>query len=231
MNFAELNFLQILLSLKNPKPRASDFFVDKTIKYPSPFVVRVLLLVGLSISKVFWSIRFVGVDNIPRNNSGLLIASNHQTYIDPVWISIPLRQKKRFMAFDRAFEWKFVGGLIRYLGAFPVKHPVDTGSQYVKESLRSLKDGACLIVFPEGARAFADGKIGEFRPGAVRIARKANVPILPVSISGGNTIWPQGRKYPKLFGSVTITYHKPILPSDYETDEAMELDLRSIIVS
>lgn len=206
--------------------------MDKNIKYPSPFVVRVLLLIGLSISKAFWSIRFVGVENIPKpNDGGLIIASNHQTYIDPVWISIPLRQKKRFMAFDRAFEWKFVGSLIRYLGAFPVKHPVDTGSQYVKESLRSLKDGACLIVFPEGARAFADGEMGEFRPGAVRIARKANVPILPVSIRGGNTIWPQGRKYPKFFGKVTITYHKPIFPAEYATDEMMEIDLRSIIKS
>ena len=206
--------------------------MNKEIKYPSPLVVRVLLLIGLSISKVFWSIRLVGVENIPKAEGvGLLIASNHQTYIDPVWISIPLRQKKRFMAFDKAFEWKFVGSLIRYLGAFPVKHPVGTGSQYLKESLRSLKDGACLIVFPEGARAFADGKMLEFRSGAVRISRKANVPILPVTIRGGNDIWPQGRKYPKIFGSVEIIYHEPIFPHDFENAKAMESDLRSIIRS
>lgn len=187
-------------------------------------------MIGLSISKVFWSIRFVGVENIPKPDAGgLLIASNHQTYIDPVWISIPLRQKKRFMAFNRAFEWKFVGGLIRYLGAFPVKHPVDSGSQYVKESLRSLKDGACLIVFPEGARAFDDGKTSDFRPGAVRIARKANVQVLPVTIRGGNKIWPQGQKYPSLFGSVEIIFHKPLVAESYASDVDMQNDLRSII--
>lgn len=204
--------------------------MDRSIKYPSPFVVRILLLIGLTVSKVFWSIKFVGVENIPDPNSGgLIIASNHQTYIDPVWISIPLRQKKRFMAFDKAFEWRFVGSLIRYLGAFPVKHPVDTGSKYIKESLHSLKDGACLIVFPEGARALQDGKMFEFRPGAVRIARKANVPILPVTITGGNDLWPQGRKYPKLFGRITVTYHNAIHPDDHASEGEMETSLRTTI--
>lgn len=52
------------------------------------------------------------------------------------------------MAWDRAFDWFLIGPLIRYLGAFPVKYEIG-GKQAMEESLRSLRDGATLIVFPE----------------------------------------------------------------------------------
>ncbi len=81
----------------------------------------VLRLIAYIISKTFWFIRYNGRENIPdKSAGGFLIASNHQTYIDPVWICLPMRRKFRFMAFDRAFEWRIIGPLIRYLGAFPV---------------------------------------------------------------------------------------------------------------
>jgi 1-acyl-sn-glycerol-3-phosphate acyltransferase len=77
----------------------------------------------------------------------------------------------------------------------------------MKESLKTLRDGAVLVVFPEGAREFADGEFLEFKTGAVKIAAQAKVPVLPVTISGGNRIWPQKQKYPALFRRVTIKYH------------------------
>jgi 1-acyl-sn-glycerol-3-phosphate acyltransferase len=46
-----------------------------------------------------------------------------------------------------------------------------------------------------------------FKTGAVRIAIQAGVPILPVTVRGGNNIWPQGQKYPTLFRRVEIIYH------------------------
>ena len=68
------------------------------------------------ISKPLWFLRFEGVENIPPAQSGpLVIAANHQTYIDPVWICIPMRRRFRFMAFDKAFGWPIVGSLIRQL--------------------------------------------------------------------------------------------------------------------
>ncbi len=80
----------------------------------------------------------------------------------------------------------------------------------MKQALRALRDGAALTVFPEGAREFADGEILPFKTGAVRIALEAGVPILPVTVHGGNRIWPQKQKYPHLFRRVEITYH-PLL--------------------
>ena len=167
-----------------------------------------LRLIGYSVSKTVWFIRYEGLYNIPPNDSPpFIVVANHQTYIDPVWTCLRMRRRIRDMAFAPAFNWPIVGPLIRYIGAFPVPHDSKTTVGAMKESIRSLRDGAILTIFPEGAREFSDGELLEFKTGAVRIAIQANVPILPVTISGANRIWPQKQKYPSLFRRVIVKYH------------------------
>lgn len=184
-------------------------------KPPSPAVLRILRIVGVVASKTLWFIRYVGRENIPTKDSPpYLVVANHQTYIDPVWISLPIKRRTRYMAFGEAFGWPFLGRLIRYLGAFPVSPNPSATIGAMKESLKTLREGSVLVIFPEGAREFADGKFLDFKAGALRVAFQAGVPVLPVTISGGNRIWPQGQKYPRLFRRITVTYHKLMeLPS------------------
>ena len=165
--------------------------------------------IGLCISKVFWRIEFHGTENIPQDsNTGLLLVANHQTYIDPVWITLPVKRKFRYMAWDAAFGWFFIGKLMRRLGAFPVKTGKGTGGKLdaMKNALKFLRGGSALVIFPEGGREMPDGKLLPFKPGALRIAMEAGVPVLPVTIRGGNKIWTHGMKYPRV-GKVEIIYH------------------------
>ena len=198
-------------------------------RYPSQFIVDLLRITALAISKTFWFIKYHGRENIPPRSSGaFLIAANHQTYVDPVWVCLPMRRRMRYMAVDKAFAWPVVGSVMRYLGAFPVRMDSAGVRRAMVDSIRCLRDGAALTVFPEGGREFADGKPLEFRPGAVRIAAAAGVPILPVTISGGNRIWPHKQKYPRLFRRVTIKYH-PLMDVDGDRPEEMTERLREII--
>lgn len=123
-------------------------------------------------------------------------------------------------------EWPVIGPIIRHLGAFPVKHRTHITRSAVAEALSSLRGGAALIVFPEGEREFADGKLLDFKPGAVHIALHAGVPILPVTIRGGNKVWPRGQKYPNLFKRIDIVFHPlmnvPALPHKMELREHLE---------
>jgi 1-acyl-sn-glycerol-3-phosphate acyltransferase len=127
------------------------------------------------------------------------------------------------MAWEKAFEWFLIGGLIRYLGAFPVNLERGT-KQAFKEALKSLRDGATLIIFPEGEREFSDGKLLPFKPGAVKIAMTAGVPILPVTVRGAHKIWAQDMKLPRL-GKVEIFYHPPfeVPPPGEGEDEHLHL--------
>jgi 1-acyl-sn-glycerol-3-phosphate acyltransferase len=179
-----------------------------SIHYAPPIVIDAARYISLAASKILWRIKYHDRENIPRGlKSGLVVVANHQTYFDPFWICAPMKRKYRFMAWDKAFEWFLVGWLIRYLGSFPVDTKHGSGTKKVwRETLNALQDGATVLIFPEAVRELSDGQMFEFKTGAVRLAMEAGVPILPVTVRGGNKIWAQGMKYPRL-GKVEVFYH------------------------
>ncbi|MBK8812263.1 MAG: 1-acyl-sn-glycerol-3-phosphate acyltransferase [Acidobacteria bacterium] len=181
------------------------------IWYTPPLVMDGVRLFIRGVSRIAWRIKYRGTENIKNLPQGaLLIVANHQTYMDPFWICSPLKRKFRFMAWDRAFGWPVIGQIIKFLGSFPVNTASGRTKDVLRESLGALRDGATLLIFPEGVREFADGQLLEFKTGAARIAVTANVPILPVTVRGANRVWPQGFGYPR-FRKVEIVYHPLLL--------------------
>jgi 1-acyl-sn-glycerol-3-phosphate acyltransferase len=154
--------------------------------------------------RVLFRIRYHGTEHIPRDG-GLIIASNHQTYIDPFWFSIPIKRPLRFLAWDAAFDWLLIGKLIKLLGAWPLQIERSDPAT-IRRTLQWLGEGGAVVIFPEGGRGRPDGSMIRFKGGAVRIALEADVPILPVTIRGANRVWPSGRHLPRL-GDVEVTYH------------------------
>lgn len=183
--------------------------MTETVKspYPPRLLFRLIRGFGYVLSKLIWQIEFRGTENIPKHSSsGLVVAPNHQTYLDPFWIVIPIDRRFRFIAWDKVFNRPMLGKIISYLGAFPVN--IEGGDQDAyNKSVQVLRDGATLMIFPEGAREFTDGKLLDFKTGAVRMAIEANVPILPVTISGANKVWSREMENPKLFKKIIVTYH------------------------
>jgi 1-acyl-sn-glycerol-3-phosphate acyltransferase len=164
-------------------------------------VLRQIISFG---SRVLWKIEFTGLENVPKDG-GLIIASNHQTYIDPFWLSLPIKRPTRYLAWSAAFSWPVVGKCLRWLGAWPLALE-GSDPAAIRRSLQWLRDGGAVVIFPEGARSTSTGELERFKAGAVRLALEANVPILPVTIRGGNQVWPRGRRVPRL-GKVVVTYH------------------------
>ena len=196
------------------------------LQYPPTFVIKAVQFAGLFISKILWRIKFCNLENIPQNlDGGLIIVANHQTYFDPFWICFKIRRKFRFMAWDKAFDWFLIGRFIRYLGAFPVSLERGGTIKTLKQTLAALRDGATLVIFPEGSREFSDGKFLEFKTGAARLAIEANVPILPVTVRGANRVWARDIKFPRL-GRVEIIYHPlmEVLPLEKNADVGLYAD-------
>jgi 1-acyl-sn-glycerol-3-phosphate acyltransferase len=157
-------------------------------------------------SRVFWKIEFRGVENVPAQG-GVIIAANHQTYIDPFWLSLQIKRPIRYLAWSDAFRWPIVGRGLVWLGAWPLALE-GSDPAAIRRSLQWLRDGGAVVIFPEGARSTEQGSLERFKAGAVRLALEAQVPILPVTIKGGNRVWPKGQRFPKL-GKVVVTYHPP----------------------
>jgi len=165
-------------------------------------------VVGL-LSRACWQIEFRGIENIPATG-GVIIAANHQTYIDPFWLSLRIKRPLRYLAWSAAFTWPVVGKCLVWLGAWPLALE-GSDPAAIRRSLQWLKEGGAVVIFPEGARCTSSGALERFKAGAVRLALEANVPILPVTIKGGNRVWPRGRRMPR-FGKVVVTYHPLYYP-------------------
>src|ERR1051325_5892936 len=144
-----------------------------------------------AVSRMPWKLEFRGVENVPEHG-GLIIAANHQTYLDPFWLSIPIKRPTRYLAWSAAFRWPLVGTGLKLLGAWPLALE-GSDPAAIRSSLQWLRNGGVVVIFPEGARSEATGSLERFKAGAVRLALEAQVPILPVTIKGGNRAWPTGR--------------------------------------
>jgi 1-acyl-sn-glycerol-3-phosphate acyltransferase len=169
-----------------------------------------------AISRTFWKIEFRGLENVPQHG-GVIIAANHQTYLDPFWLSIKIKRPIRYLAWSAAFNWPFFGLCIGWGGAWPIALEGSDPAP-VRRSIQWLRDGGAVVIFPEGARSTSSGEMERFKAGAVRLALEADVPILPVTIKGGNTVWPRGQRTPR-FGKVIITYHPLYRPEQPPPDE------------
>ena len=156
------------------------------------------------VSRALWRLSFVGEENVPAEG-GLIIAANHQTYVDPFWIGSRVKRPMRFLAWNEAFKWPVVGKALELLGAWPLVLDRGNPTAY-RRSMQWLRGGGVLMIFPEGERAFADAGFARFRTGAARMALEAGVPVLPVTIRGGNRAWPRGQRLPHA-GHVEIIFH------------------------
>jgi 1-acyl-sn-glycerol-3-phosphate acyltransferase len=160
-----------------------------------------------AVSGLYFGLELRGVEHIPVHGP-LVVVPNHQTFADPVLVTIPIRRRVYYMAWRRLFQIPLLGRFIRLLRAFPVDLDTrDPGA--VREARRRLVDeDAVVMIFPEGGRS-KDGTLGRFHMGAFRLAASLGVPALPVTIAGGHASWPPGRRLPRR-GRITITYHPPL---------------------
>jgi 1-acyl-sn-glycerol-3-phosphate acyltransferase len=161
------------------------------------------------LCRAYFGLELAGVENIPASGP-VIITPNHQTYADPALVSIPVRRRVYYMAWSRLFEVPLFSWLIRRLRAFPVRIDSPDPSS-AREAVRLLQAGHVVMIFPEGERT-RTGRLERFKPGAFRLAASLQVPVLPVTITGGHASWPPGRVLPRR-GRIRINYH-PVLKPD-----------------
>jgi 1-acyl-sn-glycerol-3-phosphate acyltransferase len=146
------------------------------------------------LSTVLFDLKVDGLENIPAIG-GALIACNHQSYLDPILMNVRLRRPLSYIAKAELFESPFMNWLLRSVGAFPVHQGAgDVGA--VRQSIRRLREGWLLNIYPEGART-TNGDIGPIQKGIAVIDRRAHVPVIPAVIVGAYQAWPIHRRFPR----------------------------------
>jgi 1-acyl-sn-glycerol-3-phosphate acyltransferase len=179
------------------------------------FLKRLLQLGGV----LFYGIRHEGRENIPASG-GVLVVSNHQSHFDPPIVGIGCPRRMNYLARDTLFRFAPFGWLIHSVGAIPIDRE-GVGLQGIKESLRRLKRGEMVLIFPEGTRT-RDGEIAPFKPGFTVLASRSGASILPVAVDGAYAAWPRDQKFPGL-GVIRVRYGRPLLPEEIEGRDERDL--------
>ena len=167
-------------------------------------VLRVILIIYF---RVFHLLEITGKEHIPADGPVILCA-NHSSYFDSMLVGLCTGRKVRFIIYDVFYHHWFMGPFIRALNSIPVTAD-GINKEAMKKSLAVLKSGGVIGIFPEG-RLTRTGLPGPAEPGAALLAAAGNAPIVPITISGAYSVYPKGRKIPKIKGKITVNVHPPV---------------------
>ncbi len=143
-----------------------------------------------------------GSKNVP-NAGGAILASNHLSFSDSIFLPLKVRRPVTFLAKSDYFTGKGVkGALIRWFFKATGQLPIDrSGGKASEDSLNTglgvLERGLLLGIYPEGTRS-PDAKLYRGRTGIARMVLEAKVPVIPVAMIDTEKVQPIGSKYPKI---------------------------------
>jgi 1-acyl-sn-glycerol-3-phosphate acyltransferase len=165
-----------------------------------------------------------GMENIPASGAALL-ASNHLSFSDSIFLPLQSRRPLVFLAKSEYFTGKGLkGALTRWFFKGTGQLPIDRSGGKASEAalntgLAVLGEGSVLGIYPEGTRS-PDGKLYRGRTGIARMALEAKVPVLPVAMIDTEKVQPIGKRLPRI-RRIGIVVGEPL---DFSRFEGMEND-------
>jgi 1-acyl-sn-glycerol-3-phosphate acyltransferase len=189
------------------------------------------LPIAVAQSLVRWFFRFsmiIGVNvrvhrlenfpEVPPSGGPLLVCANHQSNLDPMLMGVVCPFPINYLAKNALFKF----GPLRWFLTWNDSIPLDraSGIAGIKETLKRLKRGESILIFPEGSRS-PDGQLQPIKQGFCTLARRTRCPILTAGISGSRAAWPPG-KGPG-FGNVHVEIGEVISFETYQNWSDEEL--------
>ena len=145
---------------------------------------------------LFLDVRVLGVEKLPRNGP-CLVASTHQSYLDPWLLAIMLPRLSYYLAKEELFRVPVLGWLLRTYNTLPVPRGSSTARAVLKRAIEVLEHDEVMVMFPEGTRS-PDGRLQPIQGGLSLIVRRTGAPVLPVLFIGAHRVWPRDRRFPRI---------------------------------
>jgi 1-acyl-sn-glycerol-3-phosphate acyltransferase len=173
----------------------------------------------------------IGEENIPETG-GVIMASNHLSFIDSIFLPLYMRRRISFLAKSEYFTGRgpvgwFLRNFLLGTGMLPIDRSGGKASEAsLQTGLGVLARGHVLGIYPEGTRS-PNGTMYRGRTGVARMILEGKAPVVPVAMIGTDKVMPIGQKIPSI-RRVGIIVGKPL---DFTRFEGMEGDrfiLRSI---
>lgn len=172
-----------------------------------------------------------GAENIPAHG-GVLLASNHLSFVDSIFLPLIIERNMVFLAKSEYFTGKGLKGWLTKMffigtGMLPIDRSGGKAAEAsLNTGLRVLAEGQILGIYPEGTRS-PDGKMYRGRTGVARMILEAGVPVVPVAMIDTEKVMPIGSKWPKL-RRIGIIFGEPLDFSRFEGMEGDRFILRAV---
>jgi 1-acyl-sn-glycerol-3-phosphate acyltransferase len=194
------------------------------------FTKNVDPLYNAAIGGVMFFVRAVGVHvevrGTERIPSGTVIfAANHTSSADAPAIVWSIPRRIAILLKRSLFEWPIVGQAFHLAHFVPVdRFNRESAIGSLEKATESLRQGQSFLIYPEGTRS-PDGRLQQFKKGAVVMAIKSGVPIVPVACSGAHRVMKK-RKLNIYPGKIVVEFLEPIDPTEYTMERREELNER-----
>jgi 1-acyl-sn-glycerol-3-phosphate acyltransferase len=166
---------------------------------------------------IMFRLRDSGREHQPTSG-GALIVCNHQSYFDPAIVGVTFQRRINYLARESLFRFAPFGWACTAMDAIPINRD-GMSIAGLKETLRRLKRGEMVLIFPEGTRT-ENGEIQPLKPGFIALARRGRVPLVPVALAGAYDAWPRQQRFPRR-GVVNVDIGEPITAAEVaEMDDA-----------
>jgi glycerol-3-phosphate dehydrogenase (NAD(P)+) len=158
------------LSLYHERTRRRG--VNSLVYWPLRWIIKPSIL-------LYFRLRRLGTEHIPEG--GVILASNHRSFLDPFAIGCSLGRPIYFVAKQELFKNPLLGWILNCLGAFPVKRGA-SDDESVDTSLALLERGQAVVIFPEGTR-IRTGSLASPKRGVGRLALQSGKPVVPIAVT------------------------------------------------
>src|ERR1700730_18555947 len=168
-------------------------------------------------------VRVVGTERIPAGTC--LFVANHTSSADAPAVVGASPRGIAILLKESLLTYPIVGQAFRLAQFIPVnRKDRDSALESLEKAIESLRAGQSFLIYPEGTRS-PDGRLQEFKKGAVVMAIKAGVPIVPVACSGAHRV--MRKRSLKIYpGEILVEFLDPIDPSGYSFDQRDALNDR-----
>lgn len=161
------------------------------------------------ILRFLFRVRTEGVEHVPTRGACIL-ASNHVSFSDSVFLPLMLRRRLTFVAKAEYFEDPRTAWFFRAVGQIPIKREGGSASQRALESATEvLRSGHLFGIYPEGTRS-PDGRLYKGHTGVARLALQNRVPVVAVAMVGTREAQPIGQVVPRFFMPITVRFSRPL---------------------
>ena len=169
----------------------------------------ILKAVLTPVLRFFFRVRVQGLDQLPADGPAIL-ASNHVSFCDSIFLPMVLRRRVTFVAKAEYFEDPKTAWFFRAVGQIPIKREGGSASERALASAREvLAHGGLFGIYPEGTRS-PDGRLYKGHTGVARLALRTRTPVLAVAMVGTREAQPIGQVMPRLFMPITIRIGRPM---------------------